>query len=77
MSKLPRELLQEVVQYLSLHDQAAVAQASMVCWHTAIPFIWREVPGVEHIVQLLADDKLPPVDDYDIKYLVSQDLVST
>jgi hypothetical protein len=72
----PSELFQEVVQYLSLHDQATVARSSTACWHIAIPFIWREVHGVEHVVQLLADDELPLVDDYDIKYIVSPDLVS-
>ncbi|KAG9046518.1 hypothetical protein FS837_004268 [Tulasnella sp. UAMH 9824] len=51
-----RDVVLEVVSLLPKADQARIARVNTALWEIAIPWIWRDVPNIRYIFQLLPLD---------------------
>ncbi|KAG8956461.1 hypothetical protein FRC00_004910 [Tulasnella sp. 408] len=51
-----RDVVLEVLPLLPKADQARIARVNTALWEMAIPWIWRDVPNIRYIFQLLPFD---------------------
>jgi hypothetical protein len=73
--RLPPELIREIARHSLPREQALLSRASQSCWFATGLFIWREVIGIENIVQLLTAKDIPFVEDNSPRQLIGPNIV--